>query len=237
MLQIHERIRQQREKAGLSQKELAEIIGVERTTYAYWEEVDPKPDKIKMVAKALNLPDEFFFVNVEYEDEEKPYIKRRRELKNGDTGRQVPFYDTFAVAGKEYGANMEPVIKPSGTVDVGDFLRDSKAAMRVYGNSMIPGYPPGCIIGLVENTDYIIHPGHTYVIETTNNRYVKRLYYTETKDEFLLVSDNIAQFEAGPMKGNYFYPPFPVAKKDIKRLYDVTGVIKRNKNTMILKEE
>jgi transcriptional regulator with XRE-family HTH domain len=75
MLQIHERIKQEREKQRLSQDELAKILGVKRSTYAYWEEVDPKPEKVKQIAKALSLPENFFFVDIEYEKDDSAFDK------------------------------------------------------------------------------------------------------------------------------------------------------------------
>jgi transcriptional regulator with XRE-family HTH domain len=60
MLQVHEKIRQARVSAGLSVEELAEKIGVKRTTYQYWEEVTPSLAKIRKVAKALGIPAETF---------------------------------------------------------------------------------------------------------------------------------------------------------------------------------
>jgi transcriptional regulator with XRE-family HTH domain len=65
MLQIHKRIKDERIKAGLSEDEIAEKIGVGRTTYQYWEKKTPAVDKIKKVAKALGLPEDYFFINAE----------------------------------------------------------------------------------------------------------------------------------------------------------------------------
>lgn len=81
MLQIHERIKLEREKKGLSQEEIAALIGIKRTTYAYWEEVTPKNEKIKLVAKALELPENYFFVNVEYENDPPVYDTKEGVLR------------------------------------------------------------------------------------------------------------------------------------------------------------
>lgn len=63
MLQIHERIKAERIKANLSEDELADKIGIGRTTYQYWEKKTPAVDKIKQVARALGLSEDYFFVN------------------------------------------------------------------------------------------------------------------------------------------------------------------------------
>lgn len=55
VLQITEKIKQARTSAGLTQGQLAKIIGVKRSTYQYWEEKTPGLDKIQLVEKALKL--------------------------------------------------------------------------------------------------------------------------------------------------------------------------------------
>lgn len=53
---IHENIRQARLSAGLDQQELADKIGIKRSTYQYWEQKTPGIDKVHQVERALNLP-------------------------------------------------------------------------------------------------------------------------------------------------------------------------------------
>lgn len=63
MLQIHEKIEQARVSANLTQDEMAEKLGVKRSTYQYWEKKTPSLDKIQKVAEALHLPNDYFFGN------------------------------------------------------------------------------------------------------------------------------------------------------------------------------
>jgi transcriptional regulator with XRE-family HTH domain len=60
-MQIHEKIKLERIKAGLNPGQLAAKLGIPRTTYLYWEEKTPEVDKIRAVAKALGKPDNYFF--------------------------------------------------------------------------------------------------------------------------------------------------------------------------------
>jgi len=60
MLQIHQKIAQARIAAGYTQDQFAEILGIKRSTYQYWEEKTPGVDKIAKIAKALKLPLEHF---------------------------------------------------------------------------------------------------------------------------------------------------------------------------------
>lgn len=62
MLQIHERIKNERVRAGLSEEDMAKRLNIPRSTYQYWEENTPKIEKVLAVAKALNLPEDYFFV-------------------------------------------------------------------------------------------------------------------------------------------------------------------------------
>lgn len=143
------------------------------------------------------------------------------------TGRVIPYYDAEVAAGTNYGMEMTQA-RPSGMIEIGGLMKDSEFALRVYGNSMTPNYPAGCVIGLKQHTDSFIEPGTVYVVETTDNRYLKRLYYTKGKDAFRCISDNTMKHENGPMTGEYFYQEFEIPLKDVARLLRVTGVIKRN---------
>ena len=56
-----ERIKQLRKKKGISQSELAEVIGVKNNTVSTWERGTRKPD-----FEALNLLSNYFEVSFEY---------------------------------------------------------------------------------------------------------------------------------------------------------------------------
>lgn len=64
-MQIHENIRQARLSAHLTEEQMAEKLGIKRSTYQYWEKKTPSLAKIKQVAKALNLDEDYFFVNAD----------------------------------------------------------------------------------------------------------------------------------------------------------------------------
>ena len=93
---------------------------------------------------------------------------------------------------------------------------------------MIPGYPPGSLIGIRPLNESFIEPGSVYVVQTESNRYIKRLYYNKDKTALICMSDNHIKHADGPMEGDYFYPPFEIPIPAIKIIYKVTGVIKRN---------
>jgi transcriptional regulator with XRE-family HTH domain len=150
---------------------------------------------------------------------------------------RIPFYDAEASAGITE-TDMSPIHAPAGTIDVGDLLHDSKAAIRIYGNSMTPNYPPGCVVGLLPMTNSFIEPGEVYVVETRDRRMLKRIFYKDDNpdsDYLMCYSDNLMKFEGGPRDGKIAYPPFYLHKQnDIIRMYIVTGVIKRNANSVVI---
>ena len=73
-----ERIKQLRKKKGLSQSELAELIGVKNNTVSTWERGTRKPD-----FEALNLLSDYFEVSFEYilgsSDKEEARVKPTQE--------------------------------------------------------------------------------------------------------------------------------------------------------------
>ena len=95
---------------------------------------------------------------------------------SGRTGKVVPVYNHRASAGDGV-VGMDG--SREGWVNIGDLLKDSEGSLYVYGNSMIPGYPPGTLIGIRPLNESFIEPGSVYVVETESNRYVKRLYYND----------------------------------------------------------
>ena len=143
------------------------------------------------------------------------------------TGKVIPYYDAEVAAGTTYGMEMTQT-QPAGMIEIGGLMKDSEFAMRVYGNSMVPNYPAGCVVGLRQYTEHFIEPGTVYVIETSENRFLKRLYCSKDKKAFRCLSDNHMKHESGPMTGEYYYPEFEIPFEDVKRLLRVTGVIKRN---------
>ncbi len=168
----------------------------------------------------------------------KTYTERRRNDKLIKRNR-VPLYDAQTQAGN-IDVDMTPVHAPAGTIDVGDLLHDSEAAIRIYGNSMIPNYPPGCVVGLVKITNKYIEPGEVYVIETRDSRKLKRLFYKDDNpdsDTLILYSDNTMKFDGGPRHGKFAYPIAEIPRAEIIQLYAVTGVIKRNANSVIVSRE
>ncbi len=235
-------LRKARENLRLTQAQLAERAKISSRLYQRIESgIFPKfkSETIKLLDDILgtNVYEQIYEQNVPREMEtETSYQQSRLHRKiNDDRKRTVPFYDADVAAGQSYSVEMTGITEPAGTMDVGDLLADSDAAMRVYGNSMMQGYPPGCVIGLRKKTSLRIEPGSLYVLETEDDRYFKRLFNADENNKvYVCFSDNTYKYENGPLAGKYFYPPFEIAHDEVKQLFKVTGVIKRNSNSFIV---
>lgn len=245
-----------REKQNISAQKVAEWMGVDAARLRKWEEKDLNPreaDTAKIesafgctIDKILELdriplfqyvPKSDFPGSVEEKDESASYLTQRRDLKNNGTKKRlVPLFDAPTAAGL-IETEMTPIHAPAGAIDVGDLLDDSQAALRIYGNSMLPGYPPGCVVGLIKVSGSYIEPGEVYVIETRDGRVLKRLFYKEDNpdsEDLMCVSDNNLKFESGARNGKLAYPPFYIKKAEVINLFAVTGTIKRNRNSIII---
>lgn len=210
----------------VKKKDIAEYMGVSSAFITLLcSGKRPVPaDKIDLI-KSNQLWDTSMFNKDTTPKTEYPIIAENLNVIS--TGKVIPYYDAEVAAGTAYGMEMTQT-QPAGMIEIGGLMKDSEFAMRVYGNSMVPNYPAGCVIGLRQYTEHFIEPGTVYVIETTENRFLKRLYYNKDKSAFRLLSDNHMKHENGPMTGEYFYPEFEIPFEDVKRLLRVTGVIKRN---------
>jgi phage repressor protein C with HTH and peptisase S24 domain len=147
--------------------------------------------------------------------------------------RRIPFIGE-GLAGTDMELNVSDAPPENDYIDVGDLLKDSEAAFIVYGNSMTPAYPPGCVLGIRRNLDKFIQPGETYLLLTKSNRVFKRLYYNDDKSGYVCISDNHLKHDSGPYEGKFFYPPFEVHGDDVISVFDITGMIKRNRNSGIM---
>lgn len=223
-----------KEATSLNQEEIALRMGYSRS---YLSEAKKSGGTEKILnALRREFQKELDFPTIT-QDGKSNYIQTRQELKNSRSKeKRIPLYDAPAAAGITE-TDMTPIHAPAGTIDVGDLLNDSQAAIRIYGNSMIPNYPPGCVVGLAKCSSLFIEPGEVYVIETRDRRILKRIFYKDDNaesDHFLCYSDNTMIFEGGARHGKSAYPPFLLPKSEIINLFAVTGVIKRNSNSVII---
>ena len=247
-----------RKKKAISQGELALQLNKAHTSIGNWEKglSEPSLAEIAFIASLFEIEmNELLTIdlaNLELIDDssknqtkkisdigESPPTYQQARLANmlsAEKKKTIPFYDISAIGGNTT-SDMQPVIEPTGTIDVGDLLSDSEAALRIFGNSMLPNYPSGSVVGLIRQTGSFIIPGEVYVLETKDSRLLKRLFYKDdnpSSEYISCLSDNTMLFDSGPRKGMFAYPLFDVPKNEIIALHIVTGVIKRNINSLII---
>lgn len=208
-----------------SNAEFARILGISPQNLSNWYK--RKTFDVNLILRKFTNVNESWLLTGEGEMLKSDIPVVAENMNVISTGRVIPYYDAEVAAGTAYGMEMTQT-QPAGMIEIGGLMKDSEFAMRVYGNSMVPNYPAGCVIGLRQYTEHFIEPGTVYVVETAENRFLKRLYYNKERSAFRCLSDNHMKHENGPMTGEYFYPEFEIPFEDVKRLLRVTGVIKRN---------
>lgn len=172
---------------------------------------------------------------IDYEDliKESENIDKPKSEKGK---RRIPILGE-AIAGTDMEIVVTEGDQHNDYIDVGELLSDSEAAFTVYGNSMTPAYPPGCLIGIKRNMDNFIQPGETYMLLTKSNRVFKRLFYNKDKTGYLCKSDNELKYESGELHGQPYYPIFEVPFESVISVFDVTGMIKRNRNSAVMQRQ
>ena len=198
-----------------NKKEFAALLGLNYTNLIAAMNGNERSLTDALVAKAVAL------MNTDT-------AQRTSEDGNVLPGKVIPFYDAEVAAGTQYGVDMTARASAMALIEIGNVLNDSEVAIRVYGNSMVPNYPAGCVIGVKITHESFIVPGHAYVVETAENRYLKRLYYTKDRKALRCISDNTMIHASGSMKGEFVYPEFEIPLAEVKQLWQVVGVIKRN---------
>lgn len=205
-------VKELRLKYGLSQQDLADATGIPKGRINGWEQNKGKPK----AADTAILKD--FFQGFE-----RKVSQSRLTVEKGDGGGGIPFYDAIATAGMAIYADQSPVIVPAETVQPGTWFRSATAAMRVYGDSMYPKYKSGCIIALKEILDKeeIIY-GEDYVVETSEQRVLKRVMKSEKGDEFIEMNSINPQTD---QRGRAIYAPKDFHLSKVRRIYKVLGQI------------
>jgi transcriptional regulator with XRE-family HTH domain len=193
-----------RELQNMTQDHLGVELSVTRQTINAWEakesvKLDNK--KLEKIAKTLKVS-----------------VKDLMDAKSYDAASGIPFYDTISGTGASmleeqglaYSDNAE-------MIDPGTWFKNASGALRVYGNSMLPKYPAGCIIAYKTADKEVIIWGEDYVIELQDRRIVKRLEKSETAGNVKAVSYNKSE--------EYVYPPIEIPLRKIKGLFMVLGKV------------
>lgn len=197
------RIIESREAMGLSQKELAKLMGVSSAVMSHWELDDNKPnaDRIVQLCKVLNITASYLLDyygkdTIKVTKREEAFLNKYRSLPDYDKEtlnimldrlceradnnivefprRHIPYYDAVVSAG-----TGELVFNdvPSELIAIPDTdeTKNAAFAVRVKGDSMTPTFNNGDRV-MVQKTDSINVGEIGIFIDADNNEaFIKEL--------------------------------------------------------------
>ncbi len=200
-------IKKFRELQNMTQDDLGAQIAVTRQTINSWEakeSIKLDEERFEKLCKSLKVS--------------KKDLVGGKAYSSITTNLEIPFYDTVLMGevnileeqGIDYPVTAE-------MIDPGTWFRGANGALRVYGHSMFPKYPAGCIIAYKTADKEVIIWGEDYVIELEDRRIVKRLEKSEIDANVKAVSYNKSD--------DYVYTPIEIPIRKIKNLNMVLGKI------------
>lgn len=207
-----------RERKGLSVPKLAEKTGLSKQQIYAWEkgEYDPGKDNLDVLTGFFEVSEqEILYGNLTSEGKKDVRKTVHTAVRNGR--HPIPFFDTIAVGGTGVLADQSAVREPTDMIYPGTFLATATGSLRIYGHSMFPKYPAGCIVAYREADKDVIIWGEDYVIELSDRRIIKRLEKSTQPGFVTAVSYNKSE--------EYVYAPIEIPLQKIKRLYMVVGKV------------
>lgn len=171
---IGQNIRYLRKRAGISQKQIAEKIGVTQGSVSQWENEATEPDTrtIGQLAKVFSVPVDFFF-------SEEP----RRELDSIRIMRNaVPIVGEIAC-----GTPVTAEQNIEGYADVPDGVH-ADFALRCKGDSMEPTFMHGDLVLIRQTPDF--QPGQIAAVGIEGEALLKHVY--RQGENLICVSENPA---------------------------------------------
>ncbi len=183
------RLKEARKAAGLTQQQVADIIGISQNNYSYWEN-----GKVKIDNVSLQRLSEIFGVSVDY-------LLGRSEMKKAPSIKgEVEIGDRYAIPllGRVVaGVPLESQENLEGYILINREPKDEYFALRVNGESMINA-------GIHHNSILIVHK-QPYA--ENGNVVVAILNGEQTVKRFKLYGENIFLMPENPA-----FEPIPVLK-------------------------
>lgn len=170
-MEFNEKIKQLRENQKLSQKHVAELIGVAKSTYSLYESGAREPDvqKIKKIASALGTtPDNLLDIKKE---------KSNISAVFTDHIRMVPVYESVSAGFGTYADNCVVDYIPLRIIS--DYEYDDTIGIRVSGDSMYPKIEDGDIIQ-VHKQDSVDSGDIAVLLIDGDEGVVKKVVYGKT---------------------------------------------------------
>lgn len=195
------RLKEFRDKHGLTQKAVAEIFSCQQSNIA----------AIEKEGKDLT-EEQYSLLEGKYGKENVDSFQSEKTNKDQAAPRQgVPYWNLPVSAGRSI-ADVIGASKPDGFISGLPGVDIAENILPVTGTSMEPEISPGAIIGvrLMNNYD-TLNTERIYLIITNDDRMIKRVEHdTENEDILWCVSPN--------------YPKFKIYKNDVIEIHRVCFV-------------
>ena len=192
---LSERLKDERKKAGLSQKEFAEKLGLNARTYASYErgERDISTALLLNICKTLNISSDRLLGNQAHTAKPDPpnAVRLPQEIV-----RMVPLYESVAAGFGAYADSSAVGIIPCCIES--DWEAENSIGIKVKGDSMYPKIEDGDIVVVCKDMDYddgqivvarideddaVVKRIHLYptrlVLESINPEYQDRVFERE----------------------------------------------------------
>lgn len=188
------RLKKIRREKKLTQQQLADAIGVSKTSVIYWEKDEniPKHESLILLAKTLNVTTEYLlygFVNVEAWDSNTPL---------DDDEVEIPFFKDFSFAcgsgsiGEAIANETRKLRMSKATLRNLSITTENAVAATVVGDSMAPKILDGDTIH-IDLGRKTIKDGKIFAVCIGGLFYCKRLYNLPFGG-IRIVSDNSEEF-------------------------------------------
>ena len=198
---LPERLKEARRRKRLSQEELAELVGVTRSTVAKWEIGNrvPKGDHLMKLSDVLGVPPSYFF-----EGEEKPKWDKNAEYLNSKV-IPIPIYGE-AQAGS-FGGHTTPTPEeyfPTPDLMIKGLPPERVFWIRVEGHSMEPVFKPGDLVLVADPSWYEVREGDPVVALNGDGELTVKYYHHDTKNKVVVLEP-----------ANPAYKPIVIPEKEL----------------------
>lgn len=185
-MNIATKLKVERTKSGLSQKEMAEMLGMPLRTYGAYErgERDVSTAVLLNICKALNVSSDYM-LDVQERKVDKIKDANLSETLDSKKIRLIPVFESVSAG---FGARAdERVIDYLPLFIEHDYDAENTLAIKVKGDSMYPKIEDGDIVAVRKQSDF--ENGNIVVILVDNDEgLVKKIY--QDRDKVRLVSIN-----------------------------------------------
>ncbi|MEQ8237758.1 MAG: LexA family transcriptional regulator [Cyclobacteriaceae bacterium] len=198
-MSIAENIKYLRKKAGFTQEQFANEVGIKRSVVGAYEEgrAEPRIQTLLKIAEVLNITSDALIskdlTKGDITTHQRERVKVLSITVDSNDKENIELVPQKAAAGylngyadPEYMAELPkfrlPILSPNGTY----------RAFEISGDSMTPIQPGSIVIGRYLESTSEIKNGKTYILLTKQEGVVyKRVFnYIEDKGKLFLVSDN-----------------------------------------------